>query len=129
MVYIFNTGYHKFLLKMIEYRKHYEEIETDDEKFRNEHYKKILDFSHKFKAETRDEQNVDFINIIINSSIPYIFIYAPGISDFFSKVEKKDPVIDNLNSRITKLEKKIKEMEMKYEKKNSADDNGYCLIQ
>ena len=129
MLYVFNTGYHKFLFKMIEYKKHYEKFESVDEKFRNDHYKKIISLPRKFKAEIRDEQNADLINIIINSSIPYIFIYVPSVSDVISKVQKKDPAIDDLNSRLTELEKKVKEMEIKYEKKNSADDSYYCLIQ
>ena len=114
---------------MIEYKKHYEKYEADDEKFRNDHYKKIISFPRKFKAEIRDEQNADLINIIISSSIPYIFIYVPSISDFISKVQKKDSVIDDLNSRVTELEKRVKEMEIKNEKKNSAEDSYYCLIQ
>ena len=106
-LYVFNSGYQKFLFKMIEYKRHFEQFEMIDKKFKNEHYKKLINIERKFKAETKDETKSDIVNEIISSSIPYIFIFIPSITNFISITKNKDSKIEKLNSRINDLEKQI----------------------
>ena len=65
MLYVFNSGYQKFLFKMIEYKRHFEQFEMIDKKFQNEHYKKLINIERKFKAETKDETKLDIVNVMI----------------------------------------------------------------
>ena len=104
VLYVFNTGYQRFLFKMIEYKKHYKQFEMIDEKFKNEHYKNIINIPRKFKDEAKDETRLDIVNMLINSSIPYIFIFIPSITSFITMIKKRKSMIDQLNSIIIVFE-------------------------
>ena len=121
MLYVFNTGYQKFLFKMLEIKKHYKQFETIDEKFQNENYKNIISIHRKFKDEAKDETNLDLLNVLINSSIPYFFIFIPSITSFISIIKKRKSKIVQLNSRITALENEMKEM--KKQKNNNINND------
>ena len=123
MLYVFNTGYQKFLFKMLELKKHYKQFETIDEKFQNENYKNIISIHRKFKDEAKDETNLDLLNVIINSSIPYFFIFIPSITSFISIIKKRKSKIVQLNSRITALENEMKEMKKQKNNNINNDDN------
>lgn len=123
MLYVFNTGYQKFLFKMLEIKKHYKQFETIDEKFQNENYKNIISIHRKFKDEAKDETNLDLLNVLINSSIPYFFIFIPSITSFISIIKKRKSKIVQLNSRITALENEMKEMKKQKNNNINNDDN------
>lgn len=123
VLYVFNTGYQRFLFKMIEYKKHYKQFEMIDEKFKNEHYKNIINIPRKFKDEAKDETRLDIVNMLINSSIPYIFIFIPSITSFITMIKKRKSMIDQLNSRITALEKEMKEMRNQKNNNTNNTDN------
>ena len=123
MLYVFNTGYQKFLFKMLEIKKHYKQFETIDEKFQNENYKNIISIHRKFKDEAKDETNLDLLNVLINSSIPYFFIFIPSITSFISIIKKRKSKIVQLNSRITALEIEMKEIKKQKNNNINNDDN------
>ena len=123
MLYVFNTGYQKFLFKMLEIKKHYKQFETIDEKFQNENYKNIISIHRKFKDEAKDETNLDLLNVLINSSIPYFIIFIPSITSFISIIKKRKSKIVQLNSRITALENEMKEMKKQKNNNINNDDN------
>ena len=123
MLYVFNTGYQKFLFKMLEIKKHYKQFETIDEKFQNENYKNIISIHRKFKDEAKDETNLDLLNVLINSSIPYFFIFIPSITSFISIIKKRKSKIVQLNSRITALENEMKEIKKQKNNNINNDDN------
>ena len=73
---------------MIEYKRHFEQFEMIDEKFKNEHCKKITNIHRKFKVETKDETKLDIVYGIISFSI-HIFLYLFQVLQILFQESKK----------------------------------------
>ncbi len=79
LMYVFNSSYKKYLMKMIEHKIHFNKFKEIDKEYRNEYYEKIVE-EHK---EPTSKSSI-LIDFLINSKIPYIVLFIQDPAYIYS---------------------------------------------
>ena len=146
IMYVVNSEYKNYLMKLIEYKNHMEQFTSIDNKFKNDYFGAIL------KSHIDGKKNI-LIDILVQSKTPYIFLYLPsavitysihlGETDRLKKeMKKKDSEINELqiqmkgkDSEINKLQIQMKgkdievnELQIQMKKKDTEVNELYLRI-
>ena len=100
LMYTFINSYSDFLKNMVNFKINKNKFKNIDEKYKElNSYKEILNSFNSIK------ENSHFLNLIINSGLPFIFLYIPNtITESYQKAYEN-----------VKIQKKFKEQDQKLE--------------
>lgn len=119
IMYVFNSSYKDYLIKLIEYKKHYTEFTSIDDRFKNCYFEKIIE------RHGNNSKSI-LIDIIVNSKIPYIILYLPSTIISWSiylndnellrkEMKQKDDEIKKLNQKVDSLKVSLETQEKEIE--------------
>ena len=101
IMYVVNSEYKNYLMKLIEYKNHMEQFTSIDNKFKNDYFGAII------KSHIDGKKNI-LIDILVQSKTPYIFLYLPSAVITWSihlgetdrlKKEMKKKILKSMNYR------------------------------
>ena len=123
-MYVFNSKYHNFIKDILDFkinRNRFKEIAKGND---NQYLNTFVNSFSKFKYEYRASKRVNgLLSSIINSGIPFVFIFVQNIMKLFEIKEKENnklkEEINSLNQYIKGLNRKNNEY--KYDMQNKQE--------
>jgi len=124
IMYVFNSKYHNFIKDILDFkinRNRFKEIAKGND---NQYLNTFVNSFSKFKYEYRASKRVNgLLSSIINSGIPFVFIFVQNIMKLFEIKEKENnklkEEINSLNQYIKGLNRKNNEY--KYDMQNKQE--------
>ena len=119
IMYVCNYSYKNLLIKIIDYGIHFKKFSQIEDKFKNISFNQIINNYSKPKKS----ENV-FFELLINSKIPYIFLYIPNNITSFTINEDKIHTLEMqvLNNQKEMEDLKNKDKERENEMKKLSED-------
>jgi len=114
LMYVFDTTYSWFLKNMLDFKINQIKFENTDNKYKNE--KPFIEICDSFKnnKEEENKSKSKFIQFIIESEIPFIFLYIPDVIKVNSV---KNNEIEKIKNEIKELKEKINSESKAYDEK------------
>ena len=114
IMYVINSEYKNYLIKLIEYKNHMKQFTSIDNKFKNEYFEAIIK-NHKYGKN----KNI-LIDILIQSKTPYIFLYLPNAvitwSLHLGEIDRLKKQMEGKDTEVNKLKKQMEEKDTEVNK-------------
>ena len=123
IMYVVNSEYKNYLMKLIEYKNHINQFTSIDNKFKNDYFGAII------KSHIDGKKNI-LIDILVQSKAPYIFLYLPnavitwsihlGETDRLKKeMKKKDTEVNDLKIQMKRKDDEVGELKIQMKRKDN----------
>ena len=123
IMYVVNSEYKNYLMKLIEYKNHINQFTSINNKFKNDYFGAII------KSHIDGKKNI-LIDILVQSKAPYIFLYLPnavitwsihlGETDRLKKeMKKKDTEVNDLKIQMKRKDDEVGELKIQMKRKDN----------
>ena len=133
-MYVCNGSYYRFIENILDFKINQDKFKVMEKSKGFKNYSKIVDYINTIKNKPQYEKNQLF-NLIIDSGLPFIFIFIHNIAklnQIKEKVANKEIQIlkENMLKENQKNQMKITEMskEMELQKENMQKENQKNLL-